>query len=191
MGVQSIKVRKAKSLAYSGEGNPNYGKRGRRNGKSRPVIQLTIQGEIVKIWPSFYDASLQYGTGVSKALLGKNYNNYSNGFRWYYMKDFTIWFLFKHVLAKLFRVTTNVVKKKENKVHKETPQNVKKTTYQKFEVDQYSFEGKFIKRWSSSLEITKQLGIPSSSISRNIHGHIEHAGGYKFRKVIQDDEDDN
>lgn len=190
MAIQSLEQRKAKSLAYSGEGNPNWGKRGKRNRTSMPVIQLTIHGEIIKHWDSYYDASKEYGTGVAKALLGKTQNNYSNGFMWMYTKDFRWYHWLKHLFAKATRVSTNVVKKEEEKVDKHQPQRVKRKTFVGHQVDQFTYDGKFLKRWPSAMEVTKAIGIPSASISRNIHGHIPHAGGYKFKKVLEEDFDD-
>lgn len=84
----------------SGENNPNFGKkwtaeqiakrqanrvyaRGAENKSSKPIIQKTIDGEIVQIWPSIREAGKVHNiTGIKNCLNGKY--KQSHGFVWEY-----------------------------------------------------------------------------------------------------------
>lgn len=48
-------------------------------------------------------------------------------------------------------------------------------------INQYSLDGKLIKKWSSITEASKKLNISQCNISRVVAGHKNKAGGYMWR----------
>ena len=69
----------------------------------------------------------------------------------------------------------NVVEDKKPDVIEE----VKKTN----KIQQFSLDGNLIKEWNTYSEITKELGISSSSLSQCIRGKIKTSGGYIWKKI--------
>jgi hypothetical protein len=59
------------------------GSRKRAIENSRPILQLTLEGELVKEWPSPMPAIREYGQHVSSVLSGKRKN--CGGFFWKYL----------------------------------------------------------------------------------------------------------
>lgn len=50
-------------------------------------------------------------------------------------------------------------------------------------IQQFSLDGNLIKEWNTYSEITKELGISSSSLSQCIRGKIKTSGGYIWKKI--------
>lgn len=73
----------------SGSNNPFYGKYGKDFPTSRKVIQLTLEGELVKIWDCILDTKRQGGFShdcVSACCKGKQKTH--KGYKWMYYEDY-------------------------------------------------------------------------------------------------------
>ena len=72
-----------------GENNPNYGNRGELNSQSIKIVQLSLDGKLIKIWDSIGEASRNLGcdnSSISKCCRGK-YSQHK-GFKFMYYEDY-------------------------------------------------------------------------------------------------------
>lgn len=88
---QKAKISKTKkeSGIHKGENNPNYGNRGELNSQSIKVVQLSLDGKLIKIWDSIGEASRNLGcdnSSISKCCRGK-YSQHK-GFKFMYYEDY-------------------------------------------------------------------------------------------------------
>lgn len=88
---QKAKISKTKkeSGVHKGENNPNYGNRGELNSQSIKVVQLSLDGKLIKIWGSIGEASRNLGcdnSSISKCCRGK-YSQHK-GFKFMYYEDY-------------------------------------------------------------------------------------------------------
>lgn len=102
-GHHSLETKLKLSKAHSGSRNWNYGrkhtpeeckrisdnrvyKRGSEHPSAKPILQLTLDGELVKRWGSISEASRYYcGTSIKDVLSGK-YKQH-RGYRWIYESE--------------------------------------------------------------------------------------------------------
>lgn len=84
---KSDAVKKILSEAKKGEKNPMYGKCGSLSHRSKPIIQLSMNGEYIKEWASAREAAQIYGMHVSSCARGERRS--CGGYRWVYKKDYT------------------------------------------------------------------------------------------------------
>lgn len=66
-----------------GELNPMYGKYGKLNHRSKPIIQLTLNNDFIKMWDSLRDIERELGFNsgnISQCCNGKR--NTANGYKW-------------------------------------------------------------------------------------------------------------
>lgn len=73
-----------------GENNPMYGKIGELAPTSKKIVQLTLEGEFVKIWESIRQASLELGlnkSSIGKCCIGIRLKK-TGGFKWMYYEDY-------------------------------------------------------------------------------------------------------
>lgn len=84
----SEETRKKLSEANRGENNYWYGKRGFQNPNSIPVVQLTIEGELVKVYGSASEAGRNGfdSSSITKCIKGKRKT--SHGYKWMYLSDY-------------------------------------------------------------------------------------------------------
>ncbi|MCC4389194.1 NUMOD4 domain-containing protein [Limosilactobacillus reuteri] len=77
----------------SAKGNSNYGSRNKRiaHRNSKPVVQLTLEGKVVRKWSSAAEAGRN---GYSQAVINKciskraKWNKTHKGYRWMHLSDF-------------------------------------------------------------------------------------------------------
>lgn len=84
-GTRNKKVSKALIGKYSGENNPMYGKLGKEHPNAKQVIQLTLNGDYIKLWDSMHDIERELGYShgnIGKCCKGKQKT--SNGYKWAY-----------------------------------------------------------------------------------------------------------
>lgn len=83
IGKRSDKTRRKMSEAKKGEKHPMYGKLNRED-KSKQVYQYTLDGELVKIWPSTKECGRNgFRSGhISECCNGERKTH--NGFKWSY-----------------------------------------------------------------------------------------------------------
>ena len=73
---------------YQGENNPNYGNRGKNNPLSKPIVQLTLDNEIVKLWFAAKDAEREKqfdASTITKCCRGKKQTH--KNYKWQYVDD--------------------------------------------------------------------------------------------------------
>lgn len=73
---------------YQGENNPNYGNRGKNNPLSKPIVQLTLDNEIVKLWFAAKDAEREKqfdASTITKCCKGKKQTH--KNYKWQYVDD--------------------------------------------------------------------------------------------------------
>lgn len=79
-----------KSEAFKGENNPNYEKRGKDNSCSKKIVQLDLQGDLIKIWDSMHEARREGHFNVSNiSNCCKGNRKTHKGFKWMYYDE---WF---------------------------------------------------------------------------------------------------
>lgn len=73
---------------YQGENNPNYGNRSKNNPLSKPIVQLTLDNEIVKLWFAAKDAEREKqfdASTITKCCRGKKQTH--KNYKWQYVDD--------------------------------------------------------------------------------------------------------
>lgn len=81
-------TQKKRSDSMKGDKHPMYGKLGKTNPNSKPVYQVSMDGNIIRKWNALSEAERQTGTdesSISRCCQGKL--NSSGGFRWIYASD--------------------------------------------------------------------------------------------------------
>lgn len=119
-----------------------------------PIKQYTVEGKFVAIYPTAAEASRQ--TGISASAITSSDVITAGGYIW--LRD-KIGVTIEAHLKKL---------KLENK--------------QLRGIEQYDFNGNFIKYFSSAAEASKELGVNVSSIKAASNGRQATAGGFLWRK---------
>lgn len=86
--IVSEETRKKLSEANKGENNPWYGKRGFQNPNSIPVVQLTLDGQLVKVYGSASEAGRNGfdSSSITKCIKGKRKTH--KGYKWMYLSDY-------------------------------------------------------------------------------------------------------
>lgn len=69
-----------------GAKNPMFGKCGALSHRSKPIVQLTLEGEYVREWPCAREAGKIYGNHLTECCRGQR--NQCGGFRWRYKSDY-------------------------------------------------------------------------------------------------------
>jgi len=139
---------------------------GLNNGK--PVIQLSLNGEYISMYPSVAEAERITGifsTNISNCCLGKY--RYSGGFRWMFKDEY---------IHNINNIRSIPLYKSSNKSIKKVVQlNLKDST--------------FIKEYESIAEASRQTGISTSNISTCCRRKTKYSGGFKW--MFKDDYDNN
>lgn len=152
--VISLEHRKKISEANSGINHPNYGKYGKDNYCSKPVLQYDLDGNFIKEWESLVEVTKiiqnAYTTSLSAAAKGKI--KYSAGFQWRYKKD-----------------VENIYT------------NIGKAITQYKSVLQYDLEGNFIREWKTMNEAYKSTGVDTGGISSCCKGKSKRSGNYIWK----------
>lgn len=127
--------------------------------KSSPVLQFSLQGDLIKRWESLCEIERSLGflhCTVSDCCYGKKPSMY--GFIWCFEKEYS-----KELIS--------------SKVEKY------KRIHTSKKVAQYSLDGELIKIWESSKQIFEELGIRDSSISCVCNGKRKHCYKYVWKYV--------
>ena len=129
----------------------------RKKGKNAiSVIQLTLDGQFIKLWNSIIEASQELNIdNISHCCRNKGYNH-AGGYMWMYENDY-----------------------KENK-NKVTPYKNYTKNYKTRKVIQLTDMGLFIKGWNSQAEVKRELNISQSNISQCCQGKRNYVGGFKW-----------
>lgn len=78
-------------VKYSPKGKPNYAIRGGNNRLSIPIVQLTKDGEFVKLWESGGSIRREMNFNNSAiCICCKNPNLTRYGYKWMYAKDYYV-----------------------------------------------------------------------------------------------------
>lgn len=147
---------------------------------SKPVIQLDIDGSVIEEFNSLKEAStktLIHKQNIGACASGK-YKT-AGGYRWKYKneKDILQGHLIKEFkMPKHTEKTKNKLKKTRSQETIDKLRRVKAKT-----VLQYDIEGKFIKEWTSSTEVERELNIENSGISRCYNGELGTFQGFIWR----------
>ena len=90
-GSKRPEVREKLSEAHKGENNPMYGKLGAKNPNSIPVVQLTLDGELVNVYGSAHEAERECGFHQSNIIsccknkYSREGNNIYKSYKWQYL----------------------------------------------------------------------------------------------------------
>jgi len=133
------------------------------NKLSKPVLQYTKDGGLVKEWPNATEAALslnKHSAAITECCRGFRQSIY--GFTW------------RHI---------------DNPIHQDKKYIPKKDKQQKnppyyHPIDQYDLEGNFIQTWPNTKTASNKLNIKSSSISSCISGTYKSSGGFKWIKSL-------
>lgn len=131
----------------------------------RKVCQYDKRGNLLNIWESIKDASLELGV-QSKHIPDACRGNRKSvgGYVWRYYED-------------TLGESIEIPKRKRNP---ETWFN----SHRK-EIDQFDLNGQFIKRWNSALEASNALGISTGQLCDTCKGKHKTAKGYIWRYTDQ------
>jgi hypothetical protein len=120
---------------------------------NKTVIQLTLEGKLVKEWKSIIQVEKELGIGnsnISSVCNGKQKS--AGSFMWMYKEDY----------EKAF----GKIKPYENKWIKK--------------IVQLTLESEYIKDWDSIVEVTNNLGVHSGHITSVCKGKRKSSGGFKW-----------
>ena len=77
------------SEALKGENNPMYGKLGAEHNSSKSVVQLTLDGELIKIWGGMREAEREEGFNHSRiSECCRQLRDKYKGYKWMYYEDY-------------------------------------------------------------------------------------------------------
>ena len=80
--IISEEERVLKSKMYKGEGNPNYGKIGFLSKVGKPVVKIDCNGEIIKMYGSIRNASIEEGVSHTSIIKAIKKNHRCNNYYW-------------------------------------------------------------------------------------------------------------
>nr|DAT54007.1 MAG TPA: intron associated endonuclease [Caudoviricetes sp.] len=123
----------------------------------KQVAQYTLEGELIKVYPSLGKASTE--TKISKSGIGMNCNgqrNSAGGYCWRYVDG-------------------------EVKRYIKTNANINSISNKSKPVIQYDKEGNFVNKYNSIREASRRTQVVISSIVENCKGKRKTAGGYVWR----------
>ena len=80
--IISKEERELKSKMYKGEGNPNYGKTGFLSKVGKPVVKIDCNGEIIKIYGSIRNASIEEGVSHTSIIKAIKKSHRCNNYYW-------------------------------------------------------------------------------------------------------------
>lgn len=136
-----------------------------RKMNSIPIVQYTLSGEIVKEYPSAWEAATVYGTVVYSCIRGKLLT--AKGYIWLKKSD-TI-----YLEDRIEKVKKHRTLKNKRILSKQAI--VKKAQSLQKPVIQYTKSGEFVREWSSQKEVKDTLGLV---IAPHLRGGAKSAGGY-------------
>lgn len=73
------------------------------------------------------------------------------------------------------------LKERIRETSKRNLEKARKCLDKKIPVEQFTKDGKFVKRWASSSDVAKELGFDGSSIIKCCRGKLKTTGGYKWQ----------
>ena len=82
---RSAETKKLLSEQKKGSKNPMFGKKGKLSHRSKPVIQITLLGEVVKEWDCAREPSKIYGFHITDCCKGKR--SQCGGYKWIYKQS--------------------------------------------------------------------------------------------------------
>ena len=130
---------------------------------SKPVLQYTKEGILIKEWPSATQAAItlnKHSAAITECCRG--FRKYIYGFIWRH-KDNPI------------EVDAKFIPKKQNKIKFPPYYNP---------IDQYDIQGNFIKTWNNIKTAGSDLNIKTGSITNCIKGVYKTAGGFIWKRNI-------
>jgi hypothetical protein len=133
------------------------------NKLSKPVLQYTKDGILIKKWRNATEAALLLGkhpSAITECCRGFRQSIY--GFTW------------RHIDNPIHQDKKYIPKKKKQ---------IKNPPYYN-PIDQYDLEGNFIQTWHNAKTAGNVLGIIHSSISSCISGTYKSSGGFKWTKSL-------
>ena len=165
----SDSARKNMSISHSGERHRLYGKHQSEEIKRKisqtesiQVVQLSLNGELIKIWNSLKDAKDIGGFQDSKiSSCCRNKIATHGGFVWMYLN-----------------VYQNSTKEYVNEIFNRADKSIKYKT--NIPIIQLDLDWKFIKQWSGVCEIQRQTGFHKGSISNCCIGRSNSSYGFKW-----------
>lgn len=157
------KLSEALKGKYTGENSPMYGKRGFKNPKAIPVVQLTLEGELVNVYGSSMEAER---CGFSQGNIGsccRGERNTHRGYIWMYLHEYKT--LSSEAIKKICEIKGEAGKRKNNPVP--------------IPVVQLTLEGEMVTIYSSAGEAERE-GFSHQTIGRCVKGKLKKHKGYKW-----------
>lgn len=84
--TKSEETRKVLSEQKKGEKNPMFGKCGALSHRSKPIIQLTLDGLFVKEWPCAREANKEFKGHIQECARGERET--ASGYKWVYKENY-------------------------------------------------------------------------------------------------------
>lgn len=138
-----------------GRGCPMCAKKTTAKSKEKSIFQYTPYGTFIKEYPSVKKA--QENTGLKKISPSSEKKKTTGGFIWLLEKDD----------GKALKIASTI--------------NHSRTTYKNIPVLQYSLDGSFLRKYSSSGEAERQNDIASSKVGECCRGKRKTAGGFIWK----------
>lgn len=164
--------------------------------KYRPIYQIYLNGDIIKLWDNFESIISQYP--FSKASINKCLNNklnvYQNCF-WIYVDDYSDDNLYSRI--ENFRKTKKILVDEilsgnlpYKGITEDRPLNTAdRKQYLKDHpiVYQFTKDFKLVKKWDTYKDIEKETDFKFDNISKNLRGKMKSAYGYiwKFEEGVK------
>jgi len=150
---------------------------------SEPVLQLELNGNIIKEYPNIEIAVENFKNQNIKntctAYRKKNYNNTSCGYGWCYKNDH-IGQYFNEKIKEIFPELTEEHMIDYNHIRKYIINLTRP-------IIQLDLDGSLVKVYDNSSIASEQLGINSSNINLSIHKNNRLCKGYKFKYMTYEE----
>lgn len=175
--------------------NTNYGTAMRRKQETRnrtgargamvKVKQLSLTGEIIRVWNSMAEASNKLGIFKSQiCCCCKGKQRTAGGYRWEYMDAKGT---FSHSEETKAKMRANGLANPPRKGKHLTPEQLEKhhAAHRGIPVAQYDLEGNFIKKWDDAPTAARFLHLDSASIHRVCRGerYSKTLGGFIWKYI--------
>lgn len=143
-----------------GEMNGMYGNLGEKAPTSKPVIQLSLDGEFIERYEGTRDVERKTGfdhSHISSCCLGKK--SKAKNYIWMHEEDYN-----------------------EENVKRRVEQSNNTMCKKPYRVVQLTLDGKFVKQYENCVDAFRKTGVAHQSVSSCCIGKKLTAGGYKWMK---------
>lgn len=136
-----------------------------------PIVQLTFDGNLVKIWKNTVQLNEVYGHGAVWSAINR-YTNIYSGYFWMYQKEYNS--MTKNELVEFIK------NKIEDREKRSSTGGITNAKVHGIKIVQLTLDGKVVNVWDNITDAVKNSGFGFKSIKKCADGIVESHCGYKW-----------